>query len=48
MPAPYADYLAYSSVTIAVLYVAFIVWRVFLGHFDDENRSELRVKTRPS
>jgi len=40
MPAPYTDYLAYISVTIAVLYVAFIVWRVCRGHFDDENRSE--------
>jgi len=40
MPAPYTDSLAYISVTIAVLYVAFIVWRVFRGYFDDENRSE--------
>jgi len=40
MPAPYSDYLAYISVTVAVLYVAFIAWRVFRGYFDDENRSE--------
>jgi hypothetical protein len=40
MSAPIADYLAYFSATIAVLYVAFIVWRLVRGHFDDESRSE--------
>jgi hypothetical protein len=40
MPAPIADYLAYLSATLAVLYVAFIVWRLLRGYFDDENRSE--------
>jgi hypothetical protein len=40
MPAPLSDYLAYLSAAIAVLYVAFIVWRLFRGYFDDENRSE--------
>jgi nitrogen fixation-related uncharacterized protein len=40
MSAPIVDYLAYLSVSIAVLYVAFIIWRLFRGYFDDENRSE--------
>jgi hypothetical protein len=40
MPASIADYLAYLSAAIAALYVAFIVWRLLLGYFDDENRSE--------
>jgi len=40
MPGPIADYLAYLSATLAVLYVAFIVWRLLRGYFDDENRSE--------